>query len=102
MKCDDYLYYFRVASRLSEIKPIYDPNRNCDGYTGFATDTNPARQHQEIAQQDEISATGPRTADGKARSAMRGYKGATRTVMREFAKLLRAQAKALKIISDPR
>jgi hypothetical protein len=33
--------------------------------------------------------TGPKSAEGKARSAMRGYKGGQRAELRELARLLR-------------
>ena len=39
--------------------------------------------------------TGPKSPEGKARSAMRGYKGGTRGVLREMSKALREQAKML-------
>jgi len=35
--------------------------------------------------------TGPRTQEGKQRSAKRGYKGAQRELMRELARVLREQ-----------
>lgn len=35
--------------------------------------------------------TGPKTAEGKRRSAMRGYKGGTRQLLRDLAKVLREQ-----------
>lgn len=40
--------------------------------------------------------TGPKSEDGKARSAMGGFKGGTRDMVRELAKMLREQAEALK------
>ena len=42
--------------------------------------------------------TGPKTPEGKARSAMRGFKGGTREMLRELARILREQAEALKRI----
>jgi len=42
--------------------------------------------------------TGPKSDEGKARSATRGYKGATRAVLRELGHALREQAEALKRI----
>ena len=42
--------------------------------------------------------TGPKSEEGKQRSAMRGYKGGTRDLLRELARLLREQAEALKRI----
>lgn len=42
--------------------------------------------------------TGPKSPEGKARSAKRGYKGGTRDLLRELARILRAQAEALKRI----
>ena len=42
--------------------------------------------------------TGPKTTEGKARSATRGYKGGTREAIRELARMLREQAEALKQI----
>ena len=42
--------------------------------------------------------TGPKSEEGKRRSAMRGYKGGTRELLREVARLLREQAEALKRI----
>ena len=44
--------------------------------------------------------TGPKSEEGKARSAMRGYKGGMREMLRELAQILREQAEALKKI-DP-
>ena len=43
--------------------------------------------------------TGPKSEEGKQRSAMRGYKGGTRDLLRELARLLREQAEALKRIA---
>lgn len=40
--------------------------------------------------------TGPKSPEGKARSAKRGYKGGTRAMLRELAKGLREQAETLK------
>lgn len=40
--------------------------------------------------------TGPKSEEGKQRSAMRGFKGGTRDLLRELARLLREQAEALK------
>jgi hypothetical protein len=42
--------------------------------------------------------TGPKSAEGKERSARRAYKGGTRELLREMARLLREQAEALKRI----
>lgn len=42
--------------------------------------------------------TGPKSEEGKRRSAMRGFKGGTREMLRELARLLREQAEALKRI----
>ena len=42
--------------------------------------------------------TGPKTEQGKAQSAMRGYKGGTREQLREVARMLREQYEALKRI----
>ena len=39
--------------------------------------------------------TGPRTPEGKARSAMRGYKGGLRPAMRELSAALCEQARGL-------
>ena len=39
--------------------------------------------------------TGPKTPEGKAKSAMRGYKGGLRPAMRELAAALRQQAQML-------
>ena len=39
--------------------------------------------------------TGPRSKAGKAASAMRGYKGGTRGMLRELSKVLREQARML-------
>ncbi len=36
--------------------------------------------------------TGPKTPEGKARAARNGWKGGTREVLRELAKLLRREA----------
>lgn len=43
--------------------------------------------------------TGPKTEEGKRRSAMRGFKGGQREQLREVARLLREQAEELKRIS---
>lgn len=40
--------------------------------------------------------TGPKSPEGKARSAKRGFKGGTRIMLGELARVLREQAKALK------
>ena len=42
--------------------------------------------------------TGPKSEEGKARSAIRGFKGGTREMLRELARMLRDQAEALKRI----
>ncbi len=42
--------------------------------------------------------TGPKSAEGKARSAMRGFKGGSREILRELARMLREQAEAMKRI----
>lgn len=42
--------------------------------------------------------TGPKSPEGKARSAMRGFKGGTREMLRELARMLREQAEALERI----
>ena len=43
--------------------------------------------------------TGPKSPEGKARAAMRGFKGGTREMLRELARMLREQAEELKHIS---
>lgn len=42
--------------------------------------------------------TGPKSEEGKRRSAMRGYKGGTRQLLRDLARMLLEQAEALKRI----
>ena len=42
------------------------------------------------------NSTGPKSDEGKARSAMRGFKGGDRAMLREVARVLREQAEALK------
>ncbi len=42
--------------------------------------------------------TGPKSPEGKARSAMRGFKGGTREMLRELGRMLREQAEALERI----
>ena len=42
--------------------------------------------------------TGPKSEEGKTRSAMRGFKGGTREMLRELARMLREQTEALKRI----
>lgn len=42
--------------------------------------------------------TGPKSPEGKAQSAMRGFKGGAREMMRELARMLREQAEGLKRI----
>ena len=42
--------------------------------------------------------TGPKTEAGKARSARRGFKGGTREMLREWARILREHAKELEKI----
>jgi hypothetical protein len=39
--------------------------------------------------------TEPKTEQGKAQSAMRGYKGGTREMLREMGRMLREQAETL-------
>jgi hypothetical protein len=39
-----------------------------------------------------LKSTGPRTAEGKRRSAMRGYKGAVRPTLRAIGRALRGDA----------
>ena len=43
--------------------------------------------------------TGPKSQEGKARSAMRGFKGGHRATLRELARALREQAEALQRIT---
>ena len=43
------------------------------------------------------NSTGPKSQEGKQTSARRGYKGKTRPLMRELAKVLRWQARQLNI-----
>ncbi len=40
--------------------------------------------------------TGPKTPEGKDRSAKRGYKGGTRALLRALARVLREDAEALR------
>ncbi len=40
--------------------------------------------------------TGPKSPEGKARSAMRGFKGGTREMLRELARMLREQAEVMR------
>ena len=42
------------------------------------------------------NSTGPKSDEGKARSAMRGFKGGDRAMLREVARVLREQAETLK------
>ncbi len=42
------------------------------------------------------TSTGPKSEEGKARSAMRGFKGGHRAMLREVAHVLRKQAETLK------
>ena len=42
--------------------------------------------------------TGPKSPEGKAKSARRGYKGGTREELRQLARLLKEQAEELKCI----
>jgi hypothetical protein len=44
------------------------------------------------------AATGPKTLQGKAKASRNAYKGGTRAMLRELARLLREQAEALKRI----
>lgn len=44
--------------------------------------------------------TGPKTEEGKNRSAMRGFKGGQRALLRELARVLREQAAMVKRIGD--
>lgn len=58
-----------------------------------------ARQAEAIRQwKPWEKSTGPKSEEGKRQSAMRGYKGGTRDLLRELARLLREQAEALKQI----
>ena len=51
-----------------------------------------ARQAELIKRwQPWKQSTGPRTPEGKARAARNGWKGGTREVLRELAKLLRRE-----------
>ena len=40
-------------------------------------------------------ATGPKSQEGKARAAQRGFKGGQRAMLRELARLLREQGRVL-------
>jgi hypothetical protein len=42
--------------------------------------------------------TGPKSSEGKARSAMRGFKGGQREQLRKLARLLREQREELELI----
>jgi hypothetical protein len=42
--------------------------------------------------------TGPKSEEGKARVSRNAYKGGTRAILRDLARLLRRQAEALKRI----
>lgn len=42
--------------------------------------------------------TGPKSPEGKAQSARRGYKGGTRGLLRKVARVLREHAKTLKCV----
>jgi len=44
--------------------------------------------------------TGPKSEEGKRRSAMRGYKGGQREQLREVARLLREQAEGLNQVAE--
>jgi hypothetical protein len=46
-------------------------------------------------------ATGPRSEEGKARSALRGYKGGQRAMLRELGRALRAQDRNRRTLLDP-
>src|SRR5215510_14476168 len=46
--------------------------------------------------------SGPRTAAGKARVSRNAYKGGTRPLLRELARLLRKQEKVERLLADPR
>jgi len=41
--------------------------------------------------------TGPKSPEGKERSAMRGFKGGERSLLRELARALRRQGKGLAV-----
>ena len=46
------------------------------------------------------NSTGPKTEEGKAKSAMRGYKGGQRQALRSIARLLREHAEGLDQVRD--
>jgi hypothetical protein len=48
----------------------------------------------------DTNSTGPKSPEGKARSAMRGFKGGTRESLRELARMLRDQVEYLKQIKQ--
>lgn len=59
----------------------------------------PERREQErqaiMRKQPWLKSTGPRTAEGKARSSRNAWKGGARPMQRDLAKFLRAQTKAM-------
>ena len=46
------------------------------------------------------NSTGPKSEEGKVRSAMRGFKGATRPMLRALAKVLRQQREFIEEVGE--
>ena len=44
--------------------------------------------------------TGPKSSEGKERSAMRGFKGGERSLLRELARALKSQDKGLAVFDQ--
>lgn len=65
----------------------------------YRTPEHRAQQSQAIQRwKPWEKSTGPKSEEGKARSSINGYKGGTREMLRELARILREQAEALKRI----
>jgi phage terminase small subunit len=64
---------------------------------GYCTKTA-AQQAARLLRNVKIQQAIAKSPEGKARSAMRGFKGGTREMLRELARMLREQAEALERI----
>jgi hypothetical protein len=65
----------------------------------YRTPEHRARQSAAIQQwRPWEHSTGPKSEEGKARVSRNAYKGGTRSILRELARLLREQGEALKRI----
>jgi hypothetical protein len=67
----------------------------------YRTPEHRARQSAAIRQSRPWEhSTGPKSEEGKARVSRNAYKGGSRAILRELARLLREQCEALKRIRE--